>query len=133
MTTKKLVISIGAAFAAVFVFDWIYHGMLLKGMYEGTAQLWRPEAEMKSFCAWMAAGQEVLAIAYVLLFRKGYENKGVSEGVRFGLYMGGFMAGPSLGMYAYMPIPLALALAWVVGGFLQAIAVGVALSFTARP
>ena len=133
MNRKRLLLTIVVAFVVVFAVDFIYHGILLKGIYNETASLWRSELAMRSMMQWMLLGQALLAVMYVLIFRKGYEGKGVAEGVRFGLYLGAFMAAPNFGWYTVLPIPFTLALLWILGCFIQAIAVGVATSFIYRP
>lgn len=44
---KKIVLSIVVVFVGWGVLDFLIHEVLLKGAYEDTMQLWRPEAEMK--------------------------------------------------------------------------------------
>ena len=56
----------------------------------------------------MMLSQLFFSIAFVFLFSKNYEAKGVSEGARFGLYAGLLIATLDIGAYCYLPIPLSL-------------------------
>ena len=70
-------------------------------------------------------------MAYLLavIFSKGYEGKGMGEGVRFGLYLGLLMAIPwAYGTYAVMDIPYSLALQWFVYGVIEFVVAGVILA-----
>lgn len=122
---KKAVIAMIAVFAYIFVTDILIHGFALKGLYAATASAWRPEAEMQSNMLWMCIGQAILAKYFVWIFAKGYEGKGVMEGVRFGTLMGLFVVGTYFVQYAVQPITLELLAAWSVLGTAQSIGAGV--------
>jgi len=47
MNRKRLVLAIVAAFAGIWVTDFLIHGVWLANTYKATASLWRPEAEMQ--------------------------------------------------------------------------------------
>jgi len=59
----------------------------------------------------------VWAFIFVYVFARGYEGKGIMEGVRFGSIMGVFFSLPmALGTYGSMPIGFDLAAAWFISG-----------------
>jgi hypothetical protein len=121
----KLGLTTLAVFATVFAFDGFYHGMLLKSAYEATASLWRPEAEMEQMFMWCLAMHAAVAFLFVWLFTRNYEGKGIGEGIRFGLPLGALLGVLNAGAYIYMPIPESLALAWLVGGILRGVVMGI--------
>jgi hypothetical protein len=116
-----------AVFIVLAVLDFVINAVLLKGAYEATAHLWRPEAEMKIWLFQVVA----LFVAYffTLIFSKGYEGKGIGEGVRYGFYVGMLMAVPmAYGSYGAMPIPYSLALQWFIYGLIEYVLAGVVVS-----
>lgn len=130
---NRLALAILAAFAFIFAYDWLWHGVLMHDWYQQTAHLWRPESDMNQYCAWMIASQMLIAGIMGWIFLQGYENRGLGEGFRFGLYMGGLFAAFNLGMYAWMPVPLHIVLAWVAGMMLQGIGTGLVFAGVYRP
>ncbi|MEE9351628.1 MAG: hypothetical protein V3U78_05160 [Thiotrichaceae bacterium] len=108
---KNLLIGTVTVFIAWMAMDFLFHGNLLKGMYEESASLWRPPAEMK-----MGINALVVLIAaamftaiYVLLIA----NKGVGTGLLYGLFYGVAVGvGAGFGTFSFMPLPYELALSW---------------------
>jgi len=125
MNTKRLVISLLAVFAFIFLSDMLIHGGILESAYKSTASLWRPEAEMQSYMVWMFMAQFLMSLAFVLIFPFGYQGKGWTEGIRFGFYVGLICASNVLIQYAVTPLTMNIALAWIAAGFFQAMCVGV--------
>lgn len=115
MNIKKWIIASVVIFVLDQILSYIVHGVLLSGMYEATANLWRPMEEMNSMM-WMNWLSGLLWVfIFVYIFAKGYEGKGKMEGLRFGLLIGVFFGvSMSVGMYATQPIPGSLAFSWFV-------------------
>jgi len=112
----------------VTLFDFLYHGFLLKDIYMSTAKLWRPPSDYNM--AFMMLGEFCFAAAITLLFTRNYEGNGIEGGARFGLYLGLVLGALQIGTYAYMPIPLTLTIAWVIGMLLLSVGAGIVLSLT---
>ena len=68
---------------------------------------------MEEFCQWGFVGMLVFSFMFVRIFECNYENKGLSEGYRYGLLVGLLMSGPIIGSYTYLKVPMMLVLAWV--------------------
>ena len=101
---KRLILSVIAMFVFIFASAFVIHSLLLGQTYKELAHLWRPEAELVSFMPWMMLGQLLIAKFYVLLFVRGYEGKGITEGLRFGLvFIGPYSVAPFLIQYAVIP------------------------------
>lgn len=127
MCKKRCLMASVAVFVVVYLLEFLIHGKLLHGIYQETASLWRPEAEMMGMMWLMWIGYLIMAPLFVYLFSKGVEEgKGMmGQGVRFGLIIGLFVSGPmSLGWYAILPIPTILAFYWFVAGMVEFIAAG---------
>lgn len=120
-------------FGFIAMYEWAFHGVILKGMYMETASLWRPEAEMMNMVWIMWAAQLIFAGWMVWLFQKGYEGKGMWEGSRFGLWMAPVFAIMAFSWWAILPIPAALAWAWLIGTAIECIGAGTVLGWAWKP
>lgn len=131
---KNCLISSLVVFIVLFVTDFLIHGILLKGIYEETASIWRPESESLMWLMWV--GYVVFAPVFVAIYKKGYDatKKGLGQGLRFGVLIGLLMSVlPTLVWYAVVPIPVSLAVYWFLGGMVQLIACGIALGLVYKP
>lgn len=125
---KKIWIGAVAVFVIIALVDYVLNTMLLTAEYEATASLWRPMAEMKMWLFFV--GYAFIAYFFTLVFSKGYESKGLMEGVRYGTYIAMMVSLPAAyGMYGSMPVPYSLALKWFLGGWVMFILCGIALTF----
>ncbi|MBI2618653.1 MAG: hypothetical protein HYW57_01060 [Ignavibacteriales bacterium] len=129
---KKVWIGAGVVFVLFAVLDFVVHGVLLSSEYAKMPDLFRPMEEMKMWIFFVTYA--FVAYFFTLIFSKGYENKGIAEGVRYGVYVGFMMTVPmAYGTYGSMPITYALALQWFLYGMLEFIICGVALAIVFKP
>ena len=133
MNIKRFILSFIAVFIFIFFFDHLLHGVLLDKIYKETASLWRPEKEICQLFHWLVVGQLTLALLLCIIFIKGYQNRGILEGVRFGILMGLLFVGPSLIHYAVSPLPMKLVFAWNIGHIVEFVGAGVILTLIYRP
>jgi hypothetical protein len=134
MNTKKWVITSLVIFVVATLLDFIIHMLILGGAYEATSHIWRPEAEMNSMMWFMWLSGLIWSFLFVYIFAKGYEGRGIMEGVRFGLVIGlFFMISMSLGNYVTLPIPFSLALYWFIFGVIEIIILGILASILYKP
>ena len=128
---KKWIMPTLIAFGFVFVYEMFLHGQWLQADYEATSHLWRTPEDMKNFCQY-GMGATLLSLLVLLkVFKIGYNNTGIAEGVRFGALIGLIMGLGAFMMYAYMPIPMELTMKWFGIEFTKYIGVGVIFAFTA--
>jgi hypothetical protein len=107
---------------------------VLGDTYQALSHVWRPEAEMMSKMWIMFLTSAVWTVLFCYIFTRGYENKGVMEGVRYGLMIGLFIGIPfSYESYAIYPITIGLANAWVILSVVMAIACGAVLAAIYKP
>lgn len=132
MNWKRYVITSLAVYVALQILDFIIHGGILSGIYEQTASLWRED--MEKFMWLMYLVNFVFSFILVYIFTKGYEGRGIMEGVRFGFWVGLLLTIPqAFGSYAIWPIPFQLAIWWFVLGTIQLIIVGIVAAAVYRP
>lgn len=130
MNVKRYAVSTIVGFIFIFIFDFIFHGVLLLPLYETTVNLWRSPEEMQAYFPVAILAQFLISAAVVFIFTRNYEGKGIVEGVRFGLMLGALFGVGQFSMVAYMPISFSLAGLWLVGTLLQFVGLGVILSLT---
>ena len=134
MNTKKWIITSLVVFVAATFMDFIINVLILGGAYEATSHLWRPEVEMKQMMWIMWLSGLIWSFLFVYVFAKGYEGRGIMEGVRFGLIIGIFFTLPmSLGSYSFMPIPFSLAASWFITGVIEIVILGVLAALLYKP
>ena len=96
--------------------------------------MFRTMEEMDSKMWIMILTDLIWVYFFTFFFVKGYENKGIMEGVRFGIYMGIFAALViSYQNYVVLPIPYSLAFQWFAYGFIQSIILGIVAALIYSP
>lgn len=124
---KKVLLGALAVFVTLSVLDYIIHSIILASAYEATKSIWRPD--MMSLMWVFSVVSLIGSFFFSLIFSKGYEGKGIIEGVRYGLYIGIWMsAGMAYGTYGMIAIPYSMAIQWFLYGILEYIAAGVVIA-----
>ena len=126
---KKLWIGFIAVYVVMSVTSMIIHMGLLSGTYhsEAVMKVMRPESDGTMWIYFVTGA--IVSFFFTLIFSKGYEGKGIAEGVRYGLYVGLLMATPmAYDSYASYPLPYALALQWFIYGVIQYIILGIVVA-----
>ncbi len=124
MNVKRFIWASLAVFAAFQIVDFPIHSFILGPFYQSLQNLWRQD--MMSIMWVMLLAYLAMSFLFVYIFTKNYESKGLGEGLRFGLVIGLFYQIPHiLGQYVAYPIPLALALIWLVVGIVEFMVMGI--------
>ncbi len=134
MNTKKWIITSIVIFVVDQILSYLFHGVFMSGVYEQTAHLWRPMEEMNRlmWMGWLTG--LVWSFLFVYIFAKGYEGRGIMEGVRYGLLIGVFFSLPmSLGTYMSMPITGGIATAWFLYGVIEITILGILAAWLYKP
>lgn len=125
MNIKRFIIASIVVFIIIQATDWLLHGVLLASYYRELAHLWRPD--MMSYMWLMVLGSLFFSFMFVFIFTKGYEERGVIEGARYGLFVGLLVNVPGMiGQYAMYPLPLNLPLIWIAYGMIEMVFAGMA-------
>ena len=135
MNTRRWLLASVAVFVVLAVLDFIIHGMLLHGVYQQTASLWRAPADIQRLLWIFWAGYLVFATFFVFIYTQGYEKdkSGVGQGLRFGLYVGAMLSVlHGFGWYVILPIPLTLSVYWFVATLVESIAMGITAGLVYR-
>ena len=126
MNVKKLFLATVVGFIGVVFFEMLWHGMLMKGMYDATSSLWRPQEQF--YMNFMFGGQFLFALAMAFVYSRLGNHLTCKHGLEFGFYIGLISAMPDLGAYSYLPIPLSICLMWMLASMLKSLIVGVAVA-----
>lgn len=126
MNIKRYVLATFSAFFFVFLYEFIIHGLLLKGVYIETAQIWKPQSQQSMMV--MGLSQYLFSALTVFLYTRHHEGKGPREGIRFGLILGLILSSLDFGSFAFLPIPFSLVFSWMAANFLKGIGVGLIAS-----
>ena len=122
MRMRPLVAAL-AILVAWTLLDFLLHRLLLAPIYDASPGLWRPLDQMNVTLIY--AVTFVLIGVFVGLYKFLVRPKSLRAGLSLGAFIGlalGVSAG--FGTFIHMPIPLALAWGWLLGGWLKGLAAG---------
>jgi len=124
---KKVLIGFVFVFIAMILASIIIDGIILGPTYESLKNVWRPDISSNMWLLYIV--MLVGSFFFSFVFAKGYENKGILEGLRYGLYIGIWMSvSMAYGIYAMIDIPYTLALQWLIFGIIKYVLCGVVLA-----
>ncbi len=127
MNIKRFIIASIAVFFVIQITDPLIHGVFLGKAYEASKHLWRPNMMSKMWI--MMLSTFVFSFLFVYVFTKGYEEKGIFEGIRFGLLIGIFVYIYSIvNQYVVYPLPFTFILKWGIFGLIQFAILGIVAS-----
>jgi hypothetical protein len=120
---KKLMLGWLAVFVTISACDFIIHNLILGSTYEQIKEVFRPDMMDKMWIISLVTA--IVSFFFVLIFSKGYEGKGVVEGLRYGFYAGMMLAtGSAYVSYATYAIPYHLAMSWFIYGLAEYLIAG---------
>jgi hypothetical protein len=135
MNVKRWLFASLAVLVVIAAVEMVINSVLLAGLYQQTASVWRPPEEIQRTMWLFWLGYLVFAPFFTLIYAKGHEpaKSGLGQGLRYGLYMGLVLSVmQNLVWYAVLPIPGVLAFYWFLGGMVESIAAGVAVGLIYR-
>jgi len=132
MNVKRFIAASLAIYTVSLVLGYLVHGVILRATYDSLKNVWRPDMQSKMWIEWLDGF--VVSFLFTYIFTKGYEGRGIMEGLRFGLVIGLFVSIPTAyGTYLIIPIPYYLALEWFLYGTAQAILLGAVAAAVYKP
>ncbi|MGH8248943.1 MAG: hypothetical protein ACREUU_21250 [Gammaproteobacteria bacterium] len=134
MNTKRLLLAIVVLFVAVFLTNFLIHGVWLQSTYKETMSLWRTESEMQARFGWMLLGQFLFAATFAAIWAAGFAERQCARcACFFGLLMALFSQAGTVINYVVTPLPPSLAVKWFVAGVVQGLVMGVLVYFAYKP
>ena len=126
MNTQRFVLTVVASFIFISVFEFIWHGFLMRGLYEETISVWRPEGEGNM--AFIFGAHFLLALVLSFIYTKIGKHISCKRGIAYGFFAGLLLAAPQLGTYCYMPIPLTITLLWMLDSIVVCTGTGMVIA-----
>lgn len=126
---RKVWIGFITVYIVMNITDMIIHMGLLSSVYssEPVVKIMRSASEGKTWIYFLTSAFTSFFFAFI--FSKGYQGKGIIEGVRYGLYVGLLMVTPmAYASYAMYPVPYSLAMQWFLYGMIQYLILGVVVA-----
>jgi hypothetical protein len=134
MNTKRLVLTLVIGFLFFFGSDFVIHGVWLAPDYKATAALWRTDSEMSARMPWMIGAHLLLSVAFVVLWAKGFADRGgINCAVNYGFLMGLFYQSSTLITYVVSPLPMQIAMKWLFSGIAQSVLLGIIVFLVYKP
>ena len=132
MNWKKLLLAFIAVYVVGSVYGYVVHGVILDETYQALSEIWRPDMDSLMWVQMVTA--LFFCFFFVYVFAKGYEGKGIMEGVRFGLVIWAFFAIPSIyGQYMIYPLPYSLVLKWLFSELIALVLYGIITALIYKP
>lgn len=114
------------------VCDLVIHGFLLGNQFKSISSIGRPDIMSYMWIMYLAGF--IFSFLMMYIFIKGFEDRGVMEGVRFGILFGTVTAGMgSLYLYILFPVPFLLVLQWFGYQLIKYIIAGIAAGSIYKP
>jgi len=124
---KKVWLGFVVVFVLMVICSYIVNSLILASTYQSLQNLWRPDMMSKMWIFYLVMLFQAFFFSFI--FSKGYEGKGIAEGVRYGLYIGIWMSvGMAYATYAMIAIPYSMALQWFIYGVIEYVIYGIALA-----
>ena len=133
MNHKRGVLALIAAFIFIFLFDFVWHGILMKPAYMETPEHWRPPAELQTHFGFLLLGQAVIAFAFTGLYVSKVGRQSAATGLGYGIVIGILLAGGGLVRFAAEPLTPTVLGMWMVGGLIEFGAVGALVGAIYKP
>ena len=132
MDTKRFLLASLAVFVTLQILDFVIHNLILGSTYEAIQGVFRPDMADKMWVISLMG--LVLSFQFVYIFTKGYEGKGIMEGLKYGLLIGlviHFVG--AFNQFAVYPLPYGLIWKWIIWGTIQLMIAGAVAALIYKP
>ena len=108
MNHKRGFLAFIVAFVFIFFFGFVWHGLMMKPMYNATSNLWRTEPVMPI----LILGHAVLAFAFTGLYVSKVGKNSAAVGFGYGIVLGILACGINIIRFAVEPLTTNILLMW---------------------
>lgn len=136
MNWKRIWLTALIIFIVLEITNIIFHGHILMSQYNApdAASAFRPTEIANRFMWVYFVTGAVFAFLFTFIFAKGYERKGLAEGIRYGFYIGIFYYYTIyFNEFVRYPIPYRMVWYWILGGVTQTIILGIIAALIYKP
>jgi hypothetical protein len=115
MNHKRGFLAFLAAFVFIFLFGFVWHGILMKSAYMETSTLWRPEADFQKHFGILILGHAVIAFAFTGLYVSKVGRNSPATGFGYGIVLGILTSGVNIIRFATEPLTTKILWMWFAG------------------
>ena len=120
MNTKRLFGAFAAAFIFAFLFEWLLHGIILRGSEAALPQgLARAPTDFQNHFLWVLLGEAIMIFIFTMIYARGFATGGVRAGVGLGIMFGIIYTGANLISYGVQPFPGDLVVWYSIAGLIE--------------
>lgn len=112
MNHKRGLIAFIVAFVFMFLFGFLWHGILMKPMYQATASMWRTEGDFNTHFPILILGHAVVAFAFTGLYVSKVGMNSAGTGFGYGIVIGILACGVNLIRFAVEPLTTNILFMW---------------------
>ena len=132
MNWQKFLITFVVVFVVFNILSFLVHVLWLSSDYQQLASVWRIDMDKYMWVSFVTA--VFYCFFFVFIFARGQENKGIMEGIRYGLIIWAFYSIPVLyNQFMAYPISYSLVLKWLFGELVTVIILGVITALVYKP
>ena len=132
MNWSKFFITFVVLYVVGGILNFLIHGVILADTYAAIDGVWRMDMDRLMWLQWVLPVFSIFFFIYI--FARGYEGKGVMEGVRYGLIIWGFISIPmSFSQYMVYPIPYSLVWEWIISDLVVLVIMGILTAVIYKP
>jgi hypothetical protein len=133
MNHQRGIIALIIAFVFIFLFGFLWHGILMKGPYMETAALWRTDPDFNSHLWILILGHVVMAFAFTGLYVSKVGIQSTATGLGYGIVFGIFCVGIDLVRFAVEPLTAKILWMWIAGSLIGFAIMGALVGAIYRP
>jgi hypothetical protein len=133
MNHKRGIIALIVAFVFVFLFGFLWHGILMKDAYVETAALWRTDPDFNRHFSILLLGHAVLAFAFTGLYVSKVGVQSAGTGFGYGFVFGIFCVGIDLIRFAVEPLTTKILWLWIAGSLISFAIMGALVGAIYKP
>jgi hypothetical protein len=115
MDWKKFFIAFVAAFGFLFLFGFLWYGMLMHGAHQEVPTLLRTKPDFP----WLILGHMVMAFFFTMLCARFVPSGGAGACAKLGILVALIYAGADLITFAVQPLTTKILCGWIVGDLVQ--------------
>jgi|ERR1041385_523774 hypothetical protein len=119
MNWKKFFIAFIASFVFIFIFGYLWFGMLMNGPHMEVPALWRTESDFGNHFPVLILGHVVMAFFITCIYASFVPAGGPGVGAKLGVKLGLLFAGNDLISFAVQPLTTKILCGWIVGDLIM--------------
>jgi len=124
MNWGRFILAVIIGFAFYFGIEYAIWQYALMDYYDQTRSLWRPEADMMDFLPYCIVSRLLITAAIGLIYVKKCTGEGLYFGACYGILAGAIIGLAQFTFYSYLPIPMEIAIGWLVTGLIVGTGIG---------